>query len=171
MTGRCDRDRCECVGARLTLRAWCEHWLVPERRIVGDAEAMQQIWRWQGIPREQRLKCASHLRERVIAEAPSTALRWSDQVRRGMVVGSEDLNFHHGVGMQVRNTLRRVLPDESLPPIKYSDGSLARNWDDYYLGALWMAFDYWNAGYAQRCARGVERRIRQAIRSSKGARA
>lgn len=70
--------------------------------------------------------------------------KWRDQYSRGMRIGSHDLGFHFGVGMQVRNKLRAVVRDEDLPPIQYPDGQLYRNWDDFYMGAL-QDFAVWVA--------------------------
>lgn len=48
-----------------------------------------------------------------------------------------DPGFHFlGGGMQIRNRLREVLLDEELPAVTYGNGDVARNWDDYYTGAL-----------------------------------
>jgi hypothetical protein len=53
------------------------------------------------------------LRERV----PRDVLeKWRDQDRRAMRIGSDDPNFHYGIGMAVRNALRERLTDIELPP-------------------------------------------------------
>lgn len=44
--------------------------------------------------------------------------------------------FHFSWGMGIRNLLREIFLDEELPEI---DG--ARNWDDYYMGALLAALE------------------------------
>lgn len=41
-----------------------------------------------------------------------------------------------GGGMQIRNRLREAMLDEELPPVTQHDGSTAKNWDDFYTGAL-----------------------------------
>lgn len=49
---------------------------------------------------------------------------------------------HFGVGMSIRNLLRKGMTDDRLPPVVYEGGQEYRNWDDYYLGAIvdWLEF-------------------------------
>jgi hypothetical protein len=44
--------------------------------------------------------------------------------------------FHFDQGMAIRNRLRDRMPDWLLPAVHYEDGFEARNWDDYYMGAV-----------------------------------
>lgn len=53
----------------------------------------------------------------------------------GLSISDGNPYFHFGVGMQIRNYLRRAVADEELPGIEY-EGELYKNWDDYYVGAL-----------------------------------
>lgn len=66
----------------------------------------------------------AHLREKL---PPELIEKWRDQRRHGVPIGSDDPLFHVSTGMMVRNLARDVMPDINLP---------MRNWDEYYLGAL-----------------------------------
>lgn len=88
---------------------------------------------WLKIPAEDRERCLAVLRKKA---PPEMLAEWKAQHERGMRIGSNDLFFHFGIGMQVRNALREVLTDDKLPAIKQRDGSEGRNWDDFYTGAL-----------------------------------
>lgn len=77
----------------------------------------------------------------VRSKAPADMLaNWSDQLRRGVVIGSDDPRFHLGVGMQVRNACRAKLPDAELPKVSVDHQGKpygpSQNWDDYYFGVL-----------------------------------
>jgi hypothetical protein len=119
---------CECVGG---MKALCPNFNVPEtKRGELDRWSTQN---WETVSPIARKVCLDHLRSIVPAEVVAA---WKDQYDRGCTIGSNDIGFHHGVGMVVRNTLRAVMSDEDLPPIKQRDGTAARNWDDFYMGAL-----------------------------------
>lgn len=90
---------------------------------------------WDKIPDLIRQDCLNELR----AHVPADVLRkWKAQHTAGEGIGDDDPFFHHGAGMAVRNVLRKQLLDEELPPVHIlgypPEG--ARNWDDYYTGAL-----------------------------------
>lgn len=109
-------------------RIFCSQYFVPEQ-LVGDLERLA-IANWNRIPEADRVRCVSALRT-VAERSPEMLAKWRDQHARGMRIGSDDIRFHFGVGMSVRNVLRGVLRDGDLPgPI------MQRNWDDYYYGAL-----------------------------------
>jgi len=130
--GICSRGlACDCTGDRTMLRTFCPDFQLeeePPREVELEA-----IAHWQRLPEPQRIACLAALRLSVPMEVRA---KWRDQAARGMRVGSEDPRFHFGPGMAVRNTLRRVLPDNVLPAVPYPDGGEHSNWDDYYYGAL-----------------------------------
>jgi hypothetical protein len=81
---------------------------------------------WNRLPDAQRKLCLDHL-DGWISRKQFEALRQNRC----------NPQFHLlGGGMLVRNRLREVLLDEDLPGVPYANGALARNWDDYYQGAL-----------------------------------
>lgn len=80
---------------------------------------------WDKIPAEKRKACLDHLRGWI----PIAVLReWKRS-------GFGDAFHMFGGGMQIRNRLRDIIKDADLPPVQYDLGP-ARNWDDYYTGAL-----------------------------------
>jgi hypothetical protein len=93
------------------------------------------IENWNRLSEHDRAVCLDHLRS-TMQGWPHIVERWRKQVAAGEEIGSDDVRFHFGGGMAVRNILRQVLPDYKLPKIKQSDGTLAQNWDDFYHGAL-----------------------------------
>jgi len=124
-------DKCKC-NVRPDLRVLCGYWSVPEQP-TGELEAWC-IANWNKLPEEQRKACVELLDSSVPEEVKAN---WRRQAAAGMRIGSEDLRFHLGVGMAVRNTLRKLLTDDKLPPVNYPDeGVKSQNWDDYYYGAL-----------------------------------
>lgn len=122
-------DQCECTGRQMTLRMFCEHWSEPERP-RGALETQSDTY-WATVPEADRKRCLDHLRSKVPADVIA---KWQAQYERGNCIGSDDIRFHLGVGMTVRNTLREVLKDSELP----GSASVMRglHWDDYYVGAL-----------------------------------
>lgn len=88
---------------------------------------------WRRVPSDTREACINKLRQCV---PPNMLNTWKDQVRRGVPIGSDNIMFHFGVGMQIRNALREVIKDNDLPPVKYQNVDVC-NWDDYYHGALY----------------------------------
>lgn len=109
---------------------------------------------WWQLPFDLRMRCVGHLHAEMLKTDYGRELlaRWKDQVERGMEPGSDDLRFHFGNGMTVRNVLRSVLPDDKLPPIAY-DGHVAQNWDDFYPGAVEQLATYGTADVHQPPAR------------------
>jgi hypothetical protein len=118
--------QCECIGRQMTLRMFCEHWIEPEK--PRDDLDRQSDLHWATVPESDRRSCLAHLRKEV---PPEVIDRWAATYARGNRVGSDDIRFHLGVGMAIRNALRDVLPDAKLPA---ADAGL--HWDDYYVGAL-----------------------------------
>jgi hypothetical protein len=85
---------------------------------------------WARVPELIRADCEKYL----LSKLPDDLLaKWKDQRARGIRIGSDELMFHFGTGMWVRNTLRARLPDNELPPWG--------GWDDYYYGALVAAVE------------------------------
>ena len=129
-TGKCEKGAaCECVDNSM-LRIVCQSWQLPEE--LPGALEMQSILNWLRIPEAKRVAMIARLRDQVPQDMQD---HWSDQVSRRVRIGSEDLHFHFGVGMAVRNELRQVMTDGDLPPVQYAAGEM-RNWDDFYYGAL-----------------------------------
>lgn len=118
------------------------------------SDALDQWCRanWDKIPDLIRQDCLNELR----AQVPRDVLAaWKVQHAAGLRIGDDDPMFHLRTGMVVRNILRQQLLDEELPPVAYyydsegrpmhREGKLpvggfkvieAKNWDDYYTGAL-----------------------------------
>lgn len=90
---------------------------------------------WDKLPALIRQDCLNELRAQVPADILA---KWKAQHAAGKGIGDDDPFFHHGNGMVVRNILRRQFTDEELLPvhIKGYPPEGARNWDDYYVGAL-----------------------------------
>lgn len=66
-----------------------------------------------------------------------------DAFAAGLVAAQQTtMSGHHIFGTSIRNLLRngnfgyRGIRDEELPPAPYEDGSLQRNWDDFYVQAI-----------------------------------
>lgn len=98
---------------------------------------------WARLPEGTRRRCAEELRRSI---PPELLAKWRDQLERGVAIGSDDLWFHMGAGMAVRNCLRGVLPDGDLPGVQYENGLghdviEYSNWDDYYTAALRQAVE------------------------------
>ena len=128
MTGKCSRgDECSCRDYRLSLRMFCEHW-TDDDEPAGEIESWS-IENWKRLPEADRQRCLDHLR----GWLPDDLLRvWRRQALEGKRIGSDRVRFHFDAGMQIRNRLRDVLPDEQLPRIEGGCG----HWDDFYYGAL-----------------------------------
>jgi len=93
---------------------------------------------WHRLPGSIRKQCLDHLQE-VLSKAvdwPETSAKWKQQKADGIRIGSDQYCFHFGTGLFIRNVLREVLKDGGLPAVQQPDGSLCRNWDDYYGGCL-----------------------------------
>lgn len=91
---------------------------------------------WENVHHLTRQACVNHLREVVPLEMIT---KWKEQYKRGISPGSDNPLFHMGEGMFLRNELRSILTDEYLPLVPTYPGGApygARNWDDYYIGAL-----------------------------------
>lgn len=100
-----------------------------------------QAWsvkNWERIPEADRKRCLDHLQVALLAtpEGQQALALWAVQVKQARDIGSDDMQFHFGGGIWVRNRLRDVLGDEKLPGVIYRDHGMVRNWDDYYIGAL-----------------------------------
>lgn len=98
---------------------------------------------WMKVPYLQRQACVAHLK--TLAE-PHILELWKRQHHAGKSIGSDNVRFHFSTGMSVRNALRDIIPDERLPSIKqkhisrrwwgFGPYQVAKNWDDFYMGAL-----------------------------------
>ncbi len=95
-----------------------EHWPPAPGQDCSDAN-------WQRLPPELRRRLLRSLR--VFLRSLTV-----EQLREA--VGSPF--WHFDGGMQVRNHLRTHVPDGALPEVRQPDGHMARNWDDYYMGAI-----------------------------------
>jgi hypothetical protein len=83
---------------------------------------------WAQVPEPIRKEVEQH----VAAQLPADLLaKWRDQHARGERVGSDELSFHFGAGMAVRNLCRERLKDSEL-----SAYGLWGEWDDYYRAVL-----------------------------------
>jgi hypothetical protein len=84
---------------------------------------------WNKVPIEIRKRCLDCLRAEI---SPQTLSDWKTRYR-----SREEFVCHFGNGLDVRNLLRRFVPDKELPPLTYPWSLLPHtNWDDYYMGAL-----------------------------------
>lgn len=121
-----------------------EHSAIKQRSIVVQAmidklplprNSLDEFYKqnWALVSKEGREACLAKLRKMT---PPEMLEKWKEQLARGERIGSDSLEFHFGIGMQIRNTLRSVLVDDELPDVEYEDGSRHRNWDDFYMGAL-----------------------------------
>lgn len=117
---------CQCIGHGIGLRFVCPHWHEPERKM--DQIDRWEIEHWNKIDKNVRMSLVTYLRHCV---PEHVRLEWADQAKRGMSIGCTDVRFHLGVGMAVRNALRKILLDKDLP------AGTTRNWDDFYRGALY----------------------------------
>lgn len=107
-----------------------------------------QAWsieNWKKIPEADRKRCLDHLRIYMgdVDGGRATLAKWRAQARstvngEPVRIGSDDIRFHFGVGMAIRNVLRQVITDDRLPgPVNSGRGlSCHRNWDDFYIGAI-----------------------------------
>lgn len=88
---------------------------------------------WNKLPDLVRQDCLAELRAQVPAEILA---EWKVQHAAGREIGGH--MFHFLGGMAVRNILRAQLTDGELPPAHSENypPEGARNWDDYYIGAL-----------------------------------
>lgn len=94
------------------------------------------IANWRCLPRMQRERVVVRLRDAMLGH-PEVMERWKDQIKRNIILGSDDIHFHFTAGMAIRNICRQVVLDYKLPPVTYPDGTTGhQNWDDYYYGAL-----------------------------------
>jgi hypothetical protein len=131
--GRCTAERCTCIGPpRSTLKMFCDHW--DASRPAGDHERMA-IAMWNTLPDELRKLALDHLRATIIPRHMAALNKWRKQVDNNIAIGSDDVRFHFGAGMAVRNVLRQVVPDHKLPLI-VENGMRDGNWDDFYYGAI-----------------------------------
>jgi len=113
-----------------------------------------QAWsyaNWLKVPKMVRQDCLGQLR----ADVPADIIaEWKAQHARGEPIGGDGFHFFGG-GMSVRNILRKQITDGELPVVNYyrdANGNSidpgaplppngftvieARNWDDYYMGAI-----------------------------------
>lgn len=105
-----------------------------------------QAWsiaNWQRIPAADRKRCLDRLRAwlGVAGDGPVALARWRAQVGssingKPVAIGSDDIGFHFGAGMAIRNCLREVMIDALLPQVEQPNGEMGQNWDDFYLGAI-----------------------------------
>lgn len=87
---------------------------------------------WMKVPELIREDCLNQLRGWV---PPDIIQVWKAELKAGKPIGGPSFHILGG-GMSVRNRLRNALTDSELPPVKYPDGNLVHNWDDYYMGAI-----------------------------------
>lgn len=115
----------------------------PDRPIITNGDANERpldaftIW---SIGNFKRIDSAT--RRTLVTELRRSLPGWlimkfEDQFKRGVVLGSHNVFFHHNEGMAIRNILRDMLPDNKLPLTQYPGYPAWRNWDDCYLGALY----------------------------------
>ncbi len=113
--------------------------LVDGQRYVPKKEKELEDWskaNWAKIPEDKRLACLGVLQGFLPVEYIAEL---EQRVALGLAIMTISPRFHFGEGMQIRNMLRSVLPDEQLPPVKQehlASAPEARNWDDFYIGAL-----------------------------------
>ena len=139
MTCTLGQDKCECLGGSfLTLRMVCDNWHVPEQPLHEVHKTNIRNWNMLALPIRER--CLQHLR-RFMHDALDVVEHWRDQAARGVAIGSDRIRFHMDEGMQIRNALRAVVTDSELPPMKQPGGEIGRNWDNYYVGALYALCD------------------------------
>lgn len=101
---------------------------IPSHRALQAAS----LANWRRVPPHQRTLCIEHLRSFVPEHIQA---RWKRQLATGEPIGGP--GFHTlGGGMSVRNRLREILLDGDLPAVVQPDGADARNWDDFYMGAI-----------------------------------
>lgn len=129
----CTLKKCGCIAFGFP-SIYCQNWQEPEKPL--DDLDRWSIKNWNTIPEYQRKKCLDHLYN--LMKDSHSLKKWKDQAKRDMKIGSDDVMFHFHTGMFIRNTLRDVLLDSELPPIRVFDRSIQSigNWDDYYYGAL-----------------------------------
>lgn len=155
-TGRRDWVECGACPGVMTMR----HRIVPDntdaimKTFTPDRKREHpptDVWNecvrnWWELPAQVRTRCVRHLHDAMVLTDYGRELLvlWANQVRDGMEPGSDDLRFHFGTGMTVRNVLWQVVQDAELPPIAY-DGHVAQNWDDYYFGAIEQLVKYGTA--------------------------
>jgi hypothetical protein len=125
-------ENCECV-AYPQLMVLCPDYVVDE--VPPSSHHAESVINWLTIPEADRKLCLDHLLS-VMEDHPSVIARWKRQKAAGMAIGSDDIRFHFGAGMSVRNVLRKVMPDDKLPGVTYENGTLVKNFDDYYYGAI-----------------------------------
>jgi hypothetical protein len=111
---------------------------------MGDDHIDYQDWphsslkNWVKVAATTRSRLCSHLRSEMLVTTAGRELfdTWVKQKAAGDVIGSDDICFHFGPGVSVRNCLRDALRDDELPEIKYPHDISARNWDDFYYGCI-----------------------------------
>lgn len=96
-----------------------------------DEVDRKNVENWLRIPELVRQDCLRLLREVVPADVMG---EMHEHIRR---FGHFENMDHFGFGMWVRNHLRGVITDGELPGVKYDNGNEYRNWDDFYVGALY----------------------------------
>lgn len=84
---------------------------------------------WRRLPRALQERAVWYLREWMPPDMLETIRTLANATPQWFV------DYHFGMGMAVRNTLREVIPDLDLPPNERGE----TNWDDYYVPCLEMA--------------------------------
>lgn len=113
---------------------------------------------WAKLTNWSKRRCLEHLRRSLVSAGHEDLIdRWREQIAAGQSPGTDQPMFHFGGGQAVRNMLRQALPDHKLPDVDLPDGSSGRNWDDYYIGAIYAlvqevdpiraGFDRWFESY------------------------
>lgn len=109
-----------------------------EPKLLSSLDAFSET-NWARVPKKLQEQALKPLREFIENLTDDYSLRlvekWRNQYSNGYRIGSDDIIFHLGLGMHIRNILRQGLLDEYLPEVEYPEGS-AKNWDDYYMAAL-----------------------------------
>ena len=119
---------------------------------AADEHDKWQRANWDKVHPMVRQDCLDGLRAEIPARLMGI-LRAQHNAKQSL--GSHDVFFHLGIGMRIRNILRNYLTDGELPEVDYYHdiaGNMlepwekpppqgfvltkARNWDDYYIGAL-----------------------------------
>ncbi len=92
---------------------------------------LKQWDNWVRIPDETRAMLRDHLRARCDEVLFHDVRVLSTANPDGWMVP-----HHHFDGMKIRNILREVVRDDALPGVEYQGGTIAHNWDDFYVAAV-----------------------------------
>lgn len=106
-----------------------------------DRERIERLYDeiWASVHPDLRASVVAHLRKIIPPElAQQIRATAAEHGRHDWIHNLSEYGEHHGVGMAIRNSLRRAgFKDDQLPPFDayYGEGTDVRNWDDYYVQA------------------------------------